>query len=222
MKDYIRLVFFNVFIGGHSGFQFIRQQLGVKRALTVVAKMQLRLLMDNPFNEMNASRSKISWKERSSQKQIAPIFCLYDALIETGYSEEEALACIETVVMGVASKFLAFSIPRIRYRDIVMIERDKRLAVFSRLVSRFPNASGALKFDGGREYRFTVDKCLFAVYCNALGYKKLSPIFCQADQHYFDKHQPDIEFSRIDTLATNKKPCDFSFAIIESNIIARG
>lgn len=222
MKDYLRLIFFNVFIGNSAGMYLIRQQLGLSRTIAVLAKMQRRLLMDNPFREMNTRKSYISWNERSSQKQIAPAFCLYDALIEMGYSEPEAVACVEKVVTGVASKFLAFSVPNIKYRDIVMIDKDKRLDVFSRLVSRFPNASGVLTFDGNRAYRFTVNKCLFTAYCNVLGYKNLSAIFCQADQKYFSEQQPDIEFSRLNTLATNKKPCDFSFEIIESNIIVRG
>lgn len=222
MKDYIRLVFFNAFIGNSAGFNLIRKEFGFTHAISIVFKMQVRLLMDSPFKDMNARQAHISWDERSSQKQIAPAFCLYDVLIEEGYTEEEAILFVEKVVVGVASKFLAFTVPVIKYRDIVMIEFNKRIDIFSSLVSRFPNASGTLDFDGVREYRFTVDKCLFASYCNALGYKKLSTIFCKADKKFFDERQPYVEFSRTDTLASNQKPCDFSFGVVESNIIARG
>lgn len=209
-------------IGNIVGFNLIRKEFGISRAISIVVKMQLRLLSDDPFKDMNLRNPKLSWNERSSQKQIAPAFSLYDVLIEEGYSQQEAFNYVEKVVVGVAKKFLEFSVPVIQYRDVAMIEQDKRIDVFARIVSRFPNAMGELKFDGIREYRFTVNKCLFASYCNTLGYKNLASIFCKADKLYFEEHQPYVDFSRMDTLAVNHKPCDFSFELIESNIIARG
>jgi len=225
--DYLRLVFFNTFIGNSAGFAIIRNEVGLFTAIKLVMKMQIKLLVANPFKRINAKRPHLSWNERSSQKQIAPAFCLYEVLIEEGYSEQDAIAFVEKVVIGVAAKFLAFTIPVISLNDISGSNQRYRLSIFTKLTSRFPNAAGKLDFDGKAEYRFTVNKCLFAYYCNALGYENLANIFCKADKKYFDEHQPQVEFSRNTTLASDQKPCDFAFTIIEerrieANMITKG
>ena len=94
--------------------------------------------------------------------------------------------------------------------------------MFIKIVERFPNTFGTLSVDENESYHFTVDACLFAAYCKQLGYENLGPIFCKADKMYFDQHQPNVKFNRVDTLAMNGKPCDFSFDLVEHNIIAKG
>lgn len=222
MKQDIQLLVFNSLIGNPKGFKLIVNQFGWAKGTAIVLKMQLNMLLNNPFSTINVNRDDISWKERLSQKQILPAFILYDTLISKGYSIDESVLAVEHVVTGVANEFLKFTVPAIKQQDIQSRGLVDRKEMFSKIVERFPNAFGTLSIDENESYHFTVDACLFAAYCKQLGYENLGPIFCKADKMYFDQHQPNVEFNRIDTLAINGKPCDFSFNLVEANIIAKG
>jgi hypothetical protein len=222
MKQDIQLLVFNSFIGNPKGFKLIVNQFGWGEGIAVVLKMQLNMVFKNPFYRLNLKRAPITWKERLSQKQIHPAFALYDTLISKGYSIDESAAAVENVVIGVANEFLKFTVPAIKMKDIERRNLSDRKKMFSTIVERFPNTFGTLKVDENESYHFTVDSCLFSAYCKQLGYEKLAPIFCKADKMYFDQYQPNVEFSRADTLAMNGKPCDFSFDLVKSNIIVKG
>ncbi len=222
MKNDIQLWVFNSLIGNQKGFRLIVNQFGWVKGVAIVFKMQLHMLFNNPFTIMNANRDDISWKERLSQKQILPAFILYDTLISKGYSIDESVLAVEKVVTGVANEFLKFTVPAIKQKNIQRKGLADRKRMFTKIVERFPNTFGVLNVDENEVYHFTVDACLFAAYCKQLGYENLGPIFCKADKMYFDKHQPNVEFKRVDTLAINGKPCDFSFNLVETNIIAKG
>ena len=222
MKQDIQLLVFNSLIGNPKGFKLIVNQFGWREGIAIVLKMQLDMVFKSPFYRLNLKRKPLTWKERLSQKQIHPAFALYDTLIAKGYSIEESVAAVENVVVGVANEFLKFTVPAIKIKDINRRGLLERKEMFSKIVERFPNTFGTLKVDENESYHFTVDSCLFSAYCKQLGYEKLAPIFCKADKMYFDQHQPNVEFSRADTLSMNGKPCDFSFDLVKSNIIVKG
>ena len=214
MKRDIQLLIFNSFIGNPTGFKLILKQLGWMKGLNIVLKMQLNMLLKNPFHRLNRKSELLSWKERLSQKQILPAFALYDALISKKYSEKEAVALVEGVVIGVAKKFLKYTVPVINPSDLNTTNQEQRTQFFTQIVNRFPNAFGALKVEHGQTYHFTVNACLFVSYCKQLNYNNLANIFCKADKAYFDQHQPLINFSRTQTLAAQGKACDFTFDLI--------
>lgn len=217
MKRDIQLLIFNSFIGNPTGLKLIINQLGLMKGLGIVLKMQLNMLLNNPFHSLNRSSDPLSWKERLSQKQILPAFALYDALKAKGYSEDKAVEVVERVVVGVAKKFLKYTVPVIHPKALNKTNQSNREQFFARIVDRFPNTFGALnveKSDKGEAYHFTVNACLFARYCKQLNYNNLASIFCRADKAYFDSHQPLINFSRTETLAADGKACDFKFDLI--------
>jgi hypothetical protein len=214
MKRDIQLLIFNSFIGNPTGFKLILKQLGWMKGLNIVLKMQLNMLLRNPFHPLNRVSELLTWKERLSQKQILPAFALYDALISKGYSEKESVAMVETVVIGVAKKFLKFTVPVISPKILHATTQEQKTKFFTKIVNRFPNTFGALKVENGEAYHFTVNTCLFASYCKKLNYNNLANIFCKADKAYFDNHQPLINFSRTQTLAGQEESCDFKFDLI--------
>lgn len=217
MKRDIQLLIFNTFVGNPTGFKLIVKRFGLLLGLSIVIKMQLNMIFRNPFAIHNERHPIQTWKERLSQKQILPAFALYDALLAKGYSKEKSADVVEMVVVGVANEFLRYSVPTIRTADVEKTNRAERKIMFSKLVDRFPNTFGTLKIDENESYHFTVDSCLFASYCQKLGYGNLGPIFCKADRAFFDHHQPLVKFSRSQTLAENDAVCDFEF-----NLIAKG
>lgn len=226
MKHYFQLFIFNAVIGNPTGFKLIIKHFGWLKGISIVLKMQSKMIFDNPFRSLN-SNSAISankshrLKQKLSQKQILPAFALYDTLISKGYDIDESVKAVESIVIGVAREFLKFTVPVIQRQDIDNNNSVQRTSMFKAIVARFPNAFGRLTVADDETYHFTVDTCLFASYCSSLGYDNLAAIFCKADQIYFDQHQPNIQFTRTDSLAMTGRPCDFSFAL-SANIIAKG
>ncbi len=214
MKRDIQLFIFNSFIGNPEGFKLITKQLGWAQGLRILLKMQLNSLFNNPFHSLNRESELLSWKERLSQKQILPAFALYDALIKNDYTIAESIALVEVVVVGVANKFLKFTVPIVNSKDIESTSSAERKNFFSEIVDRFPNAFGTLNVEGNESFHFHVNTCLFASYCKKLGYEHLAPIFCKADKLFFDQQQPLIQFSRTETLAEQGSQCDFGFKLI--------
>ena len=214
MKRDIQLLIFNCLIGNPKGFKLIVNKFGLTKGLSIVLKMQLNMLLNNPFRQLNRKKISLNWKERLSQKQILPAFALYDTLIEKGYSIEESASMVERVVVGVANEFLKFTVPAIKLRDVEETDSIERKSIFTAIVDRFPNTFGTLIIDENESYHFTVNSCLFASYCKALGYENLGPIFCKADREFFDKNQPLVEFSRTETLAEDGAVCNFEFRLI--------
>jgi len=174
----------------------------------------LNMLFNNPFYPINQKSPPLSWKERLSQKQILPAFALYDALIQKGYSTEESLALVETVVVGVANEFLKSTVPLIKVSDITKADLSHRKKLFTAIVDKFPNTFGTLGVDHNESYHFTVNTCLFASYCKKLGYEQLASIFCKADRSFFENNQPLVNFSRSETLADQGEKCNFEFKLI--------
>ena len=182
MKRDIQLLIFNCLIGNPKGFKLIVNKFGLTKGLSIVLKMQLNMLLNNPFRQLNRKKISLNWKERLSQKQILPAFALYDTLIEKGYSIEESASMVERVVVGVANEFLKFTVPAIKLRDVEETDSIERKSIFTAIVDRFPNTFGTLIIDENESYHFTVNSCLFASYCKELGYENLGPIFCKADR----------------------------------------
>ena len=118
MKQDIQLLIFNSLIGNPKGFKLIVNQFGWAKGAAIVLKMQLNMLLRNPFDSLNMKREPLTWKERLSQKQILPAFILYDTLMSKGYSIDESVLAVENVVTGVANEFLKFTVPAIKQQDI--------------------------------------------------------------------------------------------------------
>lgn len=214
MKRDIQLLIFNSFIGNPAGFKLITSRLGFLKGLSTVIKMQLNMVFNNPFHSLNQKNVPLSWKERLSQKQILPAFALYDVLIKQGYDKTFSISVVEDVVVGVAKKFLQFTVPVISQSDVEHSSQEERQQFFARIVDRFPNSFGQLDIHEGNAFHFSVNACLFARYSKQLGYQDLAQIFCKADRAYFDQYQPLLDFSRNETLAGGGNVCDFKFNLI--------
>lgn len=218
MYNFFSLIIFNLFIGNAAGFKVLRQNLGVVKASRLVCRMLLRSIKHDPFSDLNEEKRlagrKLSWQERNSQRQMSPALIMFDTLLASGYSVQQALGLVEEVILVVANRYLIFSVPVIRQADLEMLNRSEREKAFARIVSRFDNVLGSLKSKGDKQFDLTVVKCYFSHYCQVLGYDMLAPLFCKADQAYFNTKQPCVDLVRTQTLAQNDEPCDFSFRII--------
>jgi len=218
MYNFFSLIIFNLFIGNAAGFKVLRQKLGGVQATKLVLRMLIQGIKHNPFADLNREglerKQSLSWKEKNSQRQMAPALIMFDTLLASGYSQKQALDLVEAVIMEVASRYLVFSVPIIRQSDLNQLNLHEKEKAFSRIVARFDNVQGNLQSKGDKQFDLTVIKCHFSHYCRVLGYDMLAPLFCKADQAYFNSRQPCVDLVRTQTLAKNDEPCDFSFRII--------
>lgn len=214
MRNFFSLLIFNILIGHSTALKTLVTELGWRRALNVISRVSVQAVRNNPFKTLNATNKDISWQEKNSQRQILPAFHLYDALLASGFEDDEALQVVEKVVFSVARRYLRFTVPVIDDESLVQHGQQDRVDVFARLVSRFDNVIGKLTNDGNDRFDLTVNQCYFSQYSHQLGYSQLAPVFCKADQEYFDQFQPCVDLVRTKTLAQDGKACDFSFRII--------
>lgn len=214
MHHMIRLYIFEILHGNRIAVVELSKKYGFKKALSIALRLKLIILFNSPFKKINKQR-KISAAEKASQHQIAPAFVLYDLMKASGVSEAQAISDLQSLIIIVATEFLKFNVPTIEKKDYLPRSNFQRMHYFKKITDRFFNAQGELSTSVNGEMLFTVNKCLFAQYSNQLGYSQLAHIFCNADKHFFDRYQPNIEFRRTTTLATHKSPCDFSFSLDE-------
>jgi|GEM_PF-2896881 len=212
MNHIIRLHAFELLHGNRIAVVQLSKKYGVKKALNIALRLKLIVLLNNPFKQLNQQR-KPSAAEKASQHQIAPAFILYDLLRASGIPEEQAISDLQELIIVVATEFLKFNVPIIQQVDYLERNDQQRMHYFKKITDRFFNAQGKLSKSDNNQMIFTVNKCLFAQYSNQLGYSQLAKVFCSADKHFFDQHQPNIKFNRSITLAEHNMPCDFSFTI---------
>lgn len=208
----IRLHAFELLHGNRIAVVELSKKHGVKKALYMALRLKLRILFNNPFKQLN-QQHKPSAAEKASQHQIAPAFVLYDLLKASGLAEQQAINDLQALIIVVATEFLKFNVPIIEKKDYLSRNDQQRMQYFKKITDRFFNAQGDLTKQGNNEMLFKVNKCLFAQYSKQLGYPQLAKVFCSADKHFFEQHQPNITFARTITLAEQKMPCDFSFTI---------
>lgn len=211
MSNRARLFWFELAHGNSVAIKILRQQYGVWGAVELVARMQLRLMFNNPFKALNA-RQKPTANEKLSQHQMAPLVVLYLLLKEKGIAGQEALANLSEVSNAVAIEFLRFNVPVIRKDQYASLSTEAKYLQLEKMTARFFNAEAVLQLDENDSFSFNVQRCHFAHYSKLLGLAELAPLFCDADKRFFESHQPDVVFFRSQTLASHQLPCDFKFS----------
>lgn len=209
----IRLSVFDAFIGRPAGLKILAEETGWFKALQLGAELEMTLLTDNPFNEIN-QREKLTPEKESSQQQMVPVVVLYRLLQKKGYSKEKAIQILDKLVTEVAFRFLQYNIPLIQKGTARLPEKDK-ISLFKKLSSRFFNAEAKISTSGSDTIHFDVHFCHFAHYCRELNVPELGYLFCKADKIYFEKSQPNIHFSRTQTVMEGSSVCDFKFSLKE-------
>lgn len=212
MNYMLRLYLFEFLHGNRIAVQELIKLFGFRTAFRMVLELKLRLWFFNPFAKLNQDKAPTA-EEKASQHQMAPALVLFDLMIENGIDEQDAIDKLQNLIITVATAFLKFNVPVIRLSDYHARSNQQRMDFFKTITSRFFNAEGQLSSNNQGKMYFQVNKCLFAQYSKKLGYQQLAKVFCSADKHFFELHQPNIQFGRTVTLAEHQTPCDFSFTV---------
>lgn len=211
----MRLFYFDMTQGNKIALNCLAEEIGWKKTIPLVTKLQYRLLMNNPFKEINR-RKPPSKHEKLSQRQMAPLVVMY-FLLEESYPRARTMDILSTISQRVGIAFLKYNVPAISADNYKHLARKDKLAKLKEITQRFFNAKAELKLDSQDNFKFTVNACSFARYSKELNVPELAPLFCASDKIYFDNHQPDVKLIRTVTLASDNKPCDFYFKWNEQN-----
>ncbi len=193
---------------------FIKKEFGWVDGISIILRLKYQEIFDNPFQEIN-KKKKPSRNQKLSQRQMGPMVIFYKILRDDGYSQEKTLEICGRLGKEVAVKFLEFNVPPIDKDRWKYESRSKKEAALKKLTKRFFNMEGKSDLIADDEFVIDVQVCHFAAYAEALGVPELGGVFCAADQYFFEKVQHDILFSRTQTLAIEKRPCDFRFKLKE-------
>lgn len=206
-----RLTAFDALIGKPIGLWVLAGEVGWLKAIQLGIKLELKLKNDNPFDAINKVE-KITPQKASSQQQMSPVVALYSILVKNGYSKEKSIVILDKLVTNVAFQFLKFNIPIVQ-KSSAKLSKEKKLSLFKKISSRFFNAEAVISLPEENAISFDVHFCHFAYYCKKLGIEEIGYLFCKADKIFFEKSQPNIEFSRSKTVMEGATICDFRFKI---------
>lgn len=181
--------------------------LGPADALRAIFGLVRRQLAGEPWRGLPLPQDE---KEKLSRKQAGPAVLLYRAL-EARHGAQRALEVTGTVVLEGSLLFLASVVPRIDPDRIRALSQEARRAFVLGIADRFFNADVADVELTEDSFRYRIGRCRFPELMKAVGHPELAPLFCEGDQVFFDRHQPDIAFTRPVTLSRDNEPCDFNF-----------
>jgi len=150
-------------------------------------------------------------KDIQSRNLIRDAALLYRELLIA--FPENAQSIIREVVEASAIAQLNHLVPKINAKKIAKMTKDDKIGLFSDILNKFPNAdwqAASLTEDG---FGYIITRCRLVELICAAGHPEIKDAFCAGDGKYFELHQPDIVFSRQNTLACGAPSCDFGFQI---------
>ena len=146
--------------------------------------------------------------DRRSRRQCTSLVLL-DRALRRRIGADASFALAREAVRAGALPFLEAMIPR--------VSADELGELAQALVERFFNADGEAAVDpSGEAFTYTVRRCRFVELLAAADASHLAPLFCEADNLFFDGGRRGVRLERSETLASGGRRCDFRFTIAEA------
>ncbi len=179
----------------------LRDQLGIWQTGRVLARVLLAKLRGEPFKQLGPARDE---RDRLSRRQAAGVVLL-DRALRSLAPPEIAREVVREAVMAGALPFLESMVP--------LMAPERLAEQAEELAGRFFNAEGAAELESATAFRFDVTCCRFVDLLGAIHESHLAPLFCEADQTFFDGVRRKVVLTRTRTLATGGTTCDFRFRV---------
>lgn len=186
----------------------IRKRLGAMKTAKALFKFGRLRMAGEPFKSLPPPED---WNEELTRRQAAPAVLLYRSLLDV-MPENEALDLTRDCVVEGALAFLKLVIPPLQRSELAPLTESEQVARLEEMTGCFFNAEmEGFELDAGERFRFRIKRCRFVELMRAIGEEKLAPLFCAGDGLFFDRNQPEVQFDRPVTLASDGEPCDFRF-----------
>lgn len=180
---------------------YLTEEFGPERGDALFAA-QDQALMALAENIRDASPSQ----EKTLTQTILPRVALYRVLLDRGFSQEEALACLRKYMMDrVAAK---------KQASTAKMEKIPGFYdLYSRIFLKVMGKSDAWKSTqrrGRDDFDVTIQECLWHRACQENGCGELCRLFCDVDDVTYGGLRK-MGFSRTKTLGYGGDCCDFHF-----------
>ena len=165
----------------------------------MLAGVAMAKLRGEPFGALGPPRDE---RDRLSRRQSADLVLL-DRAVRRVADDEVALSIARAAVRAGAVPFLDAMLPP--------MGGDALRELAPSLADSFFNAEGEgrLTDDGG--FAFDVSRCRFVELLTHADARHLAPLFCEADELFFDGKRRPIQLHRTRTIANGGASCDFRF-----------
>jgi hypothetical protein len=187
----------------------LRKELGWKRLLRLIPGLSKRQKLGEPWTGMSPPEDQ---KDRDSRALIGDAILLYRELqrLEPSVDAERIVrrGIIESAIMQ-----LYTLIPQLSKAAILKLAPEERKNRFCGIVAQFPNADWNLTKADETEFGYLIHRCRLVELIVAAGHPELKDAFCAGDGIYFERHQPEIGFSRPTMIGKGDPGCEFNFSL---------
>jgi hypothetical protein len=207
-RDVMRAIRIGERVAARVVWQQLRQRLGLWSTFGVLLRVGWYKLRGQPFGSLAAPSNQ---RDRLSRRQCGDLILL-DRAMRRVAGEDTAMAVARAAVLAAAVPFLDRMLP-----DADVAELS---ALGPKIAESFFNAEGDASMDGD-SLCFNVRRCRFVELLQATDASHLGPLFCEADEVYFDGVRKPITLRRSRTLARGGDCCDFRFSPLADTSVTR-
>jgi len=187
-------------------------RLGLKTTLALVKELANQRKEGEPWKNLPKPKDK---KDIYSRALIADAILMYRSLLKR-MDKEKAINLVKELIIEAAMMQLYSLIPKISADDALTKSQEEINDLLTEIVEKFPNTDWERIESKGISFAYRITRCRLVELVNDLGLPELQDAFCPGDELYFEKFQPDINFSRPKNIGMQgDKCCDFIFSIKE-------
>lgn len=143
-------------------------------------------------------------------KRLLPTISMYTALIENGFTKEEALT--------IAQKEIQRNAQDKAEENAWLTKMPFAYGLFklfakSHMKKKYPMDGFTVEWKrcNAKEIHFDIVRCIYKEMCEKYHCPELCAVFCQSDITAFAGYEPKIKFERFGTLGDGADCCDFHF-----------
>lgn len=185
--------------GARVVLEMLRAEIGIARTVRVLMRFAWMKAKGEPFRALGPPSGA---RDRLSRRQAAGLILL-DRALQGVLAEDARRQVLRRAVREAGIVFLDRMVPEGSAVSLATFARDA--------AARFFNAEGEAHDLPDGSFALDVKRCLFVELCAHADAPHLAPLFCEADEAFFDGARRPIELRRTKTLARDASPCDFRF-----------
>ncbi len=192
-----------------TAVKVLKNRLDIKGIIHILPKLSARQKKGEPWDKMPPATEI---KDIESRKLIGDAILLYRELllITSPYKAQDT---VREVITESAITQLNCLIPSLTKERIKSMNTSQRKETLCEIINRFPNSDWEITKAGENDFSFCIERCRLVELITAAGHPELKDAFCTGDALYFDRHQPEIDFSREHTIGAGDDFCDFNFRL---------
>ena len=173
-------------------------------------------LMDQEYTKLCTETTDIPADfVKHTRNNIFPVVATYRALMQSGFSQEEAQSLAETSFLELMEEIAemirkCLKVPGL-YRSMPWLWKTLMPKLFSK------EAGFEFKFyeTDNHQVKFDMCKCPYLEMCEQLHCPELAPLFCATDDTCYGNMHPNLKWNRTKTMARGADLCDFDVEVVK-------